>query len=290
VPSSSGTAVVDVEGSPEGGSTARGARVVGRGVRLAHGSVVALDAADFVLEPGTLTAIIGPNGSGKSTLLHGIAGLLAPVAGELTVDGRRAGSGRARVAYVLQSTRVHEHLPVTVREVVTMARYAHRGLFRPLRDDDRRVVDVAMERLEVADLASRQLRDLSGGQRQRVLVAQGLAQEAPVLLLDEPVTGLDLVSHRRILEVVREERDAGRTVVMTTHDLGEAAHADHVLLLAGRVVASGPPSQVLTAEHLSDAYRQRLVRLDENVLMLDDAPHHHDDELGEAHAHQPHQH
>jgi ABC-type Mn2+/Zn2+ transport system ATPase subunit len=264
--------------------------VVGRGVLLAHGSVVALASADFDLRPGTLTAVIGPNGSGKSTLLHAIAGLLSPVEGEVLVGGRRAGTGRAQVAYVLQTTRVHEHLPVTAREVVSMARYAHRGPFRPMRASDRRLVDAAMERLGVSDLANRQIRELSGGQRQRVLVAQGLAQQAPVLLLDEPVTGLDLVSHRRILEVVGEERDAGRTVVMTTHDLGEAAHADHVLLLAGRIVASGEPADVLTADHLADAYRQRLIRLEENVLMLDDAPHHHDEDLDEVHPHPGHQH
>ena len=264
--------------------------MTGRGVLLAHGSLVALADADFELRPGTLTAVIGPNGSGKSTLLHAIAGLLDPVEGEIRVGGRAPGSRRSHVAYVLQSTRVHEHLPVTVREVVTMARYAHRGAFLPLRRVDRDAVDGALERLDVADLATRQIRELSGGQRQRVLVAQGLAQDAPVLMLDEPVTGLDLVSHRRILEVIGEERDAGRTVVVTTHDLGEAAHADHVLLLAGRIVAAGPPAEVLTAEHLAAAYRQRLIRLEDNVLMLDDAPHHHDDELDEVHPHPGHQH
>ncbi len=264
--------------------------IVGHEVTLAHGTQVALDRASFAVYPGQVTAVIGPNGSGKSTLLHGIAGLLAPVDGRIEVEGREVGSGSARVAYVLQSTRVHEHLPVTVREVVTMARYAHRGAFRPLRSEDRMAVDRALERLEVVDLARRQVRELSGGQRQRVLVAQGLAQEAPVLLLDEPVTGLDLVSHRRILDVIVEERDAGRAVVMTTHDLGEAAHADRVLLLAGRVVAEGPPGEVLVAEHLAAAYRQRLIRLDDNVLMLDDAPHHHHGEFDEVHPHPGHDH
>lgn len=263
--------------------------IVGRNATLAHGSAVALDRADFAIRPGTVTAVIGPNGSGKSTLLHGIAGLLEPVEGHIEVEGSAVNAGTGRTAYVLQSTRIHEHLPVTVREVVTMARYAHRGAFRPLRPIDREAVDRAMERLEVADLARRQVRELSGGQRQRVLVAQGLAQEAPVLLLDEPVTGLDLVSHRRILEVIGEERDAGRAVVMTTHDLGEAAHSDHVLLLAGRVVAEGPPGEVLVAEHLAAAYRQRLIRLDGNVLMLDDAPHHHDDDSS-VHPHPGHEH
>lgn len=263
--------------------------IVGRHATLAHGPIVALDRADFAIHAGMVTAIIGPNGSGKSTLLHGIAGLLEPVEGHIEVEGRRASAGSGRAAYVLQTTRIHEHLPITVREVVTMARYAHRGAFQRLRPADREAVDRAMERLDVADLATRQVRELSGGQRQRVLVAQGLAQEAPVLLLDEPVTGLDLVSHRRILEVVGEERDAGRAVVMTTHDLGEAAHSDHVLLLAGRVVAEGPPGEVLVAEHLATAYRQRLIHLEGNVLMLDDAPH-HPEEDSPIHPHPGHEH
>ena len=262
--------------------------MVGTGVDVVRGSTLALTEATFSFVPGTVTAIIGPNGSGKSTLLHAVAGLLRPVRGRIEVAGRPASAGTSRVAYVLQTTRVHEHLPITVREVVTMARYAHRGSFRLLGRHDRDVVDQAMERLSVADLASRQIRELSGGQRQRVLVAQGLAQETPVLLLDEPVTGLDLVSQRTILDVVGEERRAGRAVVMTTHDLGEAAHADHVLLLSGRVIAAGPPGEVLISQHLAVAYGQRLIRLDDNVLMLDDAPHHHEDD--EVHPHPGHQH
>ena len=135
---------------------------------------------------------------------------------------------------------------------------------------------------------------LSGGQRQRVFVAQGLAQQGEVLLLDEPVTGLDVVSRQRILDVVAEERAAGRTIVMTTHDLAEASTTDHVLLLAGRIVAAGSPAEVLTADHLADAYGGRLLRLADGMVLIDD-PHHHahghdhtvcaeDDEL-DGHAH-----
>ncbi len=266
-----------------------GPSVTAREATLAHGSHVALRDASFELEPGTVAAVIGPNGSGKSTLLHGIAGLMRPLRGRIEVGGRSARVGVSDVAYVLQSTRIHEHLPVTVKEVVTMGRYAHRGPFRPLRRSDRASVDEALDRLGVSDLSSRQIRELSGGQRQRVLVAQGLAQDAPVLLLDEPVTGLDLVSQRTILEVIGAERDAGRLVVMTTHDLGEAAHADQVLLLAGHIVAAGPPGEVLTAEHLATAYRQRVIRLDDNVLMLDDTPHHDPDEDA-VHPHPGHTH
>jgi manganese transport system ATP-binding protein len=165
-------------------------------------------------------------------------------------------------------------LPLTVGEAVAMARYPHRGALRRFRAADRRAVERALARMDVADLARRQLHQLSGGQRQRVLVAQGLAQEADLLLLDEPVTGLDVVSRQRIEEVMAEEVAAGRTVLVSTHDLADARRADLVLLLANRVVAFGPPGQVLTDAPLAAAYGGRLVRLSGDLVVLDD-PHHH---------------
>ncbi|QGG93645.1 zinc ABC transporter ATP-binding protein AztA [Actinomarinicola tropica] len=277
--------MTNVPGAPS--STSAATVLVARDLGVRRSDRWALRGLSFELRAGTVTAVIGPNGSGKSTLLHAIAGLLPLASGQLERRGL-PGSG-AEVAYVLQGAEVREHLPISVREVVTMGRYGRRGPFRPLRAEDHAVVDAALERLEVADLAGRQVRELSGGQRQRVLVAQGLAQDAPVLLLDEPVTGLDVVSQRIILEVIGQERDAGRLVVTTTHDLGDAAHADHVLLLAGRLVASGPPEDVLVSTHLAAAYGQRLIALGDNVLMLDDAPHHADE--GEAvHPHPGHHH
>jgi ABC-type Mn2+/Zn2+ transport system ATPase subunit len=131
-----------------------------------------------------------------------------------------------------------------------------------------------MAAVAISDLAARPLRDLSGGQRQRAFVAQGLAQEADVLLLDEPITGLDLVSRQHIIDAIGRERAAGRAVLVSTHDLGDAAAADHLLLLAGRVVASGPPADVLTERHLADAYGGHLLRVGEQTLILDDHPHH----------------
>lgn len=223
-----------------------------------EGRAAVLSIPELVLRVGTLTALVGPNGSGKSTLLAAIAGLLRPREGSVEVLGEPAERVRRRVAYVLQSTRADEVLPVTVHEVVTMARFAVRGPFRRLRTEDRRAVDGAVARLELEHLARRHLRDLSGGERQRVLVAQGLAQEAPVLLLDEPVTGLDLVSRRRIFEAITEERDRGTAVVMATHDLEDAQLADEVVVLAGRVVAAGRPSKVLRTEQLTEAYGGRL--------------------------------
>lgn len=242
--------------------------VVGRRVSLGYGSQLVLERLDFTLPPASITALVGPNGSGKSTLLNALAGILPLRAGTLEVGGRRMASRASGVAMVLQTTPDNAVLPVTAREVVTMARFAQRGLLGRLRAEDRRAVEAAMERLEVSALAELQLRELSGGQRQRVLVAQGLAQEAGLLLLDEPVTGLDLVSRERILDALRAERDAGRGVVFSTHDLEDAEQADHVLLLAGRVVAAGPPEVAITPDTLREAYSGRMLR-------LPPADHHH---------------
>jgi manganese transport system ATP-binding protein len=219
----------------------------------------------------SVTALIGPNGAGKSTVLNAVAGLLQPRSGRLEVPARER---RAGVAYVLQATHANEHLPLTVRETVTMGRYASTGPFRRLRAADREAVDAAMEALVISDLGNRPLRDLSGGQRQRAFVAQGLAQQADVLLLDEPITGLDVVSRQHIIDAIAKERAAGRAVMVSTHDLGDAAAADHLLLLAGRVVASGTPDDVLTEANLSAAYGGHLLRVGEQTLILDDHPHH----------------
>jgi manganese transport system ATP-binding protein len=239
---------------------------------LAYGHRLALAPSTFALPPGTWVALIGPNGSGKSTLLRAIAGLLPPRSGRVEVPARQT---RAAVALVLQTTDVDRSLPITVRETVTMARYASRGPVRRLHRSDHEAVDGAMERVAIADLAGRQLHELSGGQRQRVLVAQGLAQGADLLLLDEPLTGLDVVSRSLILEAVAAERDAGRTVVLSTHDLADARRADVVMLLANRLIACGPPDAVLTDHHLTAAYGGRLLMLPEGAVIIDD-PHHHD--------------
>lgn len=238
---------------------------------LAYGARTVVTASTFEVPMGAVTALIGPNGAGKSTLLNAIGGLLAPRSGRLDVPAALRPGG---VAYVLQATKVNEHLPLTVRETVTMGRYAHTGPFGRLRSSDRAAVDRAMEALGIADLAGRPLNELSGGQRQRAFVAQGLAQGAEVLLLDEPVTGLDIISRRHILDAVLAERAAGHAILVSTHDLGDAAAADHLLLLAGRVVASGPPAAVLTDEHLAEAYGGHLVRVGDRTLIVDDHAHH----------------
>ncbi len=231
-----------------------------------YGGRLALDHVTLQVDRGSTTAIIGPNGSGKSTLLRAIAGLAPAATGTVTLHG-------VTVALVLQATDVDRTLPITVHETVRMARYAHRGLLRRLQPGDHAVVQGALARLDIEDLAHRQLHDLSGGQRQRVFVAQGLAQEADILLLDEPVTGLDVVSRRTILQVIEEERSAGRSVLMTTHDLDDASRCDRVLLLSTGAVAYGPPDEVLVESHLREAFGGRVLLLAGGDVFVDD-PHH----------------
>jgi len=245
----------------------------GSGFELSYNGHHAVTHSDFTIPSGRLTAVIGPNGSGKSTLLNALTGLVRVTKGQVEVFGGSPEAMHRRVAYVLQATMVNEVMPVTVREVVAMGRYGAGGPFSRLTAEDRQICRDAMERLGITNLASRHLTGLSGGQRQRVFVAQGLAQRADMLLLDEPLTGLDLASRERIVDAVTEELSEGRTVVLTTHDLAEAADADHVILMTGRVIAEGAPAEVLDPDLLSAAYGIGLVHLEDGGVVLDDAAH-----------------
>jgi manganese transport system ATP-binding protein len=243
-------------------------------VVFAYDGRVAFGSSSFDIPAGKITTLIGPNGSGKSTLLDGIAGLSEPSSGTMTVRP----ADQQQIAYVLQTRKVNDTLPVTVREVVTMGRYASLGAYGWIRDADRTVVNESMERMEITDLAGRHLNELSGGQRQRVFVAQGLAQDHDMLLLDEPMTGLDLPSAEAIDAAIHDENAHGCTVVMSTHDLAEARAADYVVLLSGKVVASGTPEEVLTVEHLAAAYGGTSVHGAGEGLAIDDPAHPPEDE------------
>lgn len=244
-----------------------------RELSVHFGRFEAIASSDVELEPGGLTALIGPNGSGKSTLLNVIAGLIEPSRGVVEVLGEPPNKARARLSYVLQATKVNEAMPVTVAEVVAMGRYAGQGLLSRLSDEDRSIVAEALARLDLSGLARHHLSELSGGQRQRVFVAQGIVQQHDILLLDEPLTGLDLISSEIIEQLVTAECQAGKTVLMTTHDLVEAAEADTVILMSGRVVATGTPSVVLTADNLSAAYGARVMQVGDGQIFIDDPAH-----------------
>ena len=247
-------ALASLQPSPTHDDAERSPVVAGRGVVLRYDGHTAVDRSTFTVPAGGITVVIGPNGSGKSTLLHAMAGLLPVAEGSLETLGRTPVRARAQISYVLQSMVVPATTPLTVRETIAMGRYPSLGWFRRLTAGDRLRVRQAMRRLEIENLAGRHLHELSGGQRQRVYVAQGLVQDHRLLLLDEPLTGLDVLSARTIDRIIHEERDLGGAIVLTTHDLEEARAADHVILTGGRVVSAGPPGDVCTPENLMEAF------------------------------------
>jgi ABC-type Mn2+/Zn2+ transport system ATPase subunit len=206
------------------------------------------------MHPGELLVLIGTNGSGKSTLLKTLAGLIHPVHGDLYVLGQHAGQLPTRVAYLPQHPVSSHTLPLQVRDVVTMGRFAHLGLFRRTSSSDRAIVSSAMQRTGIDAQANKPIRDLSGGQQQRTHLAQVLAREAEILLLDEPTAGLDINGRKLVAELIAAERARGVTVVMATHELADAEQATSVMLLAQRVVSMGPPQEALRDEYLRECF------------------------------------
>lgn len=239
--------------------------LVGAGVR--YGDVVALRPTTLSFRRGESVALVGSNGSGKSTLLGLVARLVQPAPGRVEMDGR------ARIAFVPQQHRHHHWMPLTVFEVLSMGCYGRLGLVRPLRRSDRSTIAAVAERLGVADLERRSFGHLSGGQRQRVLVAQALVDRPDVLLLDEPITGLDLPSQHTILDVIDDETRRGGVVLFSTHHLDEARRADRVVLLAGEVVADGTPAEALQPELLAKAFAGRVLRVGDDTVVMDDHGH-----------------
>lgn len=252
------------------------AGVIVRNASFGYGRSVVLRDVDVELRPGSITYLIGPNGSGKSTLLHALGGLSMPMSGDVLVHGVPAQQHRGRTAFVVQSPATTALIPISVRELVGMGRYPGLGLVRRQRASDRAAVQEALERMDIAELAGVAIHELSGGQRQRALIAQALAQDADVLLLDEPLVALDPPTRERVMTTLRDERASGVTVVISTHELTEAATGDDVLLLAGEAVAFGPPGAVLVPAVLERAYGGRVLRLADGSLLLDDGAHHHE--------------
>lgn len=195
-----------------------------RSVTVRRGQRTVLHRADAVFGPGTVTVVAGANGSGKSTLLEALAGTLP------TAEGSVTGAGPRRVAHVAQSVSTPGP-PLSVHAAVAMGRWGALPWWRPLRAADRALVDDKLRRLDLVDLATRPLAELSGGQRQRALVAMGLAQRAPVLLVDEPTAGVDAHSLRLVLDALAAEAARGAVVVHAAHDPGALAAADRVLTL-----------------------------------------------------------
>jgi iron complex transport system ATP-binding protein len=227
------------------------------------GPVVALRGADLALAAGELLCVIGPNGSGKSTLLKCLGGLLAPAKGEVELEGasldRYDSVARARKLAI-----VPQYLPllpdVRVLHFVLGGRYSHLARWKGWQPHDLQVARAGLAQCDAADLESRLMSDLSGGQRQRVLLARSLAQEAKILLVDEPTNSLDPEHQVRVFALVRRLADEGRAVLVVTHDLNLASQfATRVALLCdGRVVNEGPPAEILRREILEPVYGEHL--------------------------------
>ncbi len=219
--------------------------------------VTALRDASFSVPQGSVTALVGVNGSGKSTLFKALMGLLPHAAGTARIMGLPVKQALARnlVAYVPQAEEVDWSFPVLVEDVVMMGRYGHMGFLRRPRPDDRQAVDTAMARVGMTDFRHRQIGALSGGQRKRVFLARAIAQDARVILLDEPFTGVDVQSEEAIITLLRQMRDEGRVMLVSTHDLGSVPeYCDRVVMVKGTVLASGPTETTFTPENLRHAF------------------------------------
>lgn len=238
---------------PAGGASALDVR----GLHVRYGDVTALDGVDLTLAHGRVCGLVGVNGSGKSTLFKSVMGVVRPDAGTVRVDGGPPADARRRgaVGYVPQSEDVDWAFPLSVRDVVMTGRYGHLGFTRRPRRADHEAVATALERVDLTDLADRQIGNLSGGQRKRAFVARGIAQEARVLLLDEPFAGVDKRSEATMTTLLRELAAAGVTVLVSTHDLHALpALADEAALLMRRVLLHGTPDEVLRPENLARAF------------------------------------
>ena len=245
---------------------------------------LALEDVTFHLHAGERVAVVGPNGAGKSTLFKVVAGVLAPTSGTVTISG----SGPAAhicIGYVPQRNHVDWNFPVSVEDVVMMGRSAVMGAFRWPTKHDWGHVRAALDTVEISDLRARQISELSGGQQQRMFIARALAQEAELMLMDEPLTGLDAPSQEGILNLLDKLQKQNVTVMVATHDLDQAEkYFDRVMLLNRKLLGLGASKDVLKPEHLIQAYgnRMRLVDADGNLMTLDDTCC--DDEEGHSHA------
>jgi manganese/iron transport system ATP-binding protein len=242
------------------------------GVSVRYNGNFALEDISFQLSSGVRVAVVGPNGAGKSTLFKVIAGVLEPNTGRVQVSGGGPGS-HICIAYVPQRTNVDWDFPVSVSDVVMMGRIGRMGLFGWPKTEDWDLVHQSLEVVGMADLAHRQISELSGGQQQRMFIARALVQEAELMLMDEPLTGLDLTSQEIIFQSLEELGKRGVTVLVAMHDLKTAAQQfDLAMLLNRRLLGIGKPEEIFTPEHLVKAYGDHLhiVNTGEQILALSD--------------------
>lgn len=244
-----------------------------RNVSVRFHDTVALDNISFALHRGERVALVGPNGAGKSTLFNVISGVLTPWQGQVNVSGSQPGQ-HICIAYVPQRSHVDWKFPVNVADVVMMGRVSKMGLFRWPSPKDWQIAHSALELVGMEHLAKRQIGELSGGQQQRVFIARALAQEAELMLMDEPLNGLDVKSQEDIFAILEELRLRQVTIIIATHDLNLAAERfDRLMLLNQQLLGFGHASEVFTPALLNQAYRgrMRLVETSNGAMVISDS-------------------
>ena len=247
-----------------------------RGLWAGYGGEPVLRGVDFTARQGEFIAVIGPNGAGKSTLFKVALGLMPKTRGDVRIFGGSGRAGRASTGYMPQVELVDWDFPVTVFDVALMGRYGALGLLRRPSAEDRAAADASLDRVGMLSLSRTSVGELSGGQRRRALLARAIANDPKLLILDEPMAGLDAPAQHQILGVLRALTDRGVAVVMSTHDLScVSTSCDRVYALRGEVIAEGPPQEVLTEEVLGRTFGQHLLMVHVN---------------GQAYAYQHHTH
>ena len=236
---------------------------------IAYQNEVVLESFDLVIPAQKKIAIIGPNGAGKSTLLKAVMGLISLESGSLKISGQPAKKVKEKVAYLPQNNDLDYDFPVSVLDVVLMGRYPHLGLIKRPGEKDYQIARKALNDVGLLEFANRQIGKLSGGQRQRVFLARALAQEAEIMLFDEPFTGVDKVAENKIYELLDYCADLDKTIVVVNHDIKKAKeYFEQLILLNKKIIAVGPAHQVFTPENLNQTFNQQAVILDGKLVVL----------------------
>ena len=217
---------------------------------------------DFKLPEGQVIGIMGPNGSGKSTLLKSIMGVVTPTTGYTKVYDQELNQVRHKVSYVPQRQEIDWDFPASVWDIVSMGRFHVRGLFKRLTSEDNDIIQESLEKVNMLGFAKRQISQLSGGQQQRVFLARAIAQQGELFLMDEPFAGVDIATEEMIVDLLKEMKGQGKTLVIVHHDLHTAqSYFDHLVLMNTRLVACGKTSDVFTDQILTDTYGGKLTTI-----------------------------
>lgn len=228
------------------------------GLSVDYGDGFVFKNLDVQLPAGKIIGIMGPNGSGKSTLINAMLGLVKKSSGNVRILGLPAEKVRGKIAYVPQKDAVDWDFPISVMEVVLMGIYPSKGLFTRITSADRQLALECLEKVKLKELSHRQAGQLSGGQKQRLFIARALAQRAEIYFLDEPFAGVDMLSEKAIMEILRELRSEGKTIILVHHDLHTVKETfDWLVLMNGGIVASGAIADIFTQDYLQQAYGGR---------------------------------